>query len=208
MQKIIVFQQNKSGQTKIDGIRKFGQGKIEIISYDIDDPLPVVIDDTSEYLPEFIEADLVLDYMTHMDLSEDLSRLCERLGIPLIASGKKVTTGNAVCPPVCCAMSKQSRIGEYGDRFGLPEIDVKTSKGKILKINVKKGAPCGATWLAAEKMKDKPVEEALTRFGLEVQFNCFANPANWDPLWGKSPVHLAADVHTSVLKAALKKEKK
>lgn len=78
----------------------------------------------------------------------------------------------------------------------------------IQKITVKKGAPCGATWYAAKKIKDMPVEEALTRFGLEVQFYCTADPSNWDPLWGKSPVHVAADIHSAVLKAALKKEQK
>lgn len=80
-------------------------------------------------------------------------------------------------------------------------------KGVIRKISVKRGAPCGATWNAAEKIKDMPVKDALTRFGLEVQFFCTADPANWDPLWGKSPVHVAADIHSAVLKAVLKKKR-
>ena len=68
-----------------------------------------------------------------------------------------------------------------------------------------KGAPCGATWNAAKKIKNMPVEKALTRFGLEVQFVCTADPAAWDPLWGKSSVHVAADIHAAALKLALKK---
>ncbi len=52
-----------------------------------------------------------------------------------------------------------------------------------------------------------PIEEALTRFGLEVQFFCTADPASWDPLWGKSPVHLAADIHAAALKLTLKNKK-
>ncbi len=81
-------------------------------------------------------------------------------------------------------------------------------EGVIKDIRVLKGAPCGATWHAAEEMKNLPIEEALTRFGLEVQFVCSADPASWDPLWGKSPVHIAADVHTGVLKASIKKQDK
>ncbi len=92
--------------------------------------------------------------------------------------------------------------------FGTPEIEITVEKGTIKEIRVLKGAPCGATWHAAEEMKGLPVEEALTRFGLEVQFVCSADPAAWDPLWGKSPVHMAADVHSAVLKAALKKQDK
>jgi len=74
----------------------------------------------------------------------------------------------------------------------------------ITSIKVIKGAPCGATWNAAKKIKNMPVEEALARFGLEVQFACTADPASWDPLWGKSPVHVAAHLHTAALKTALR----
>ena len=71
-----------------------------------------------------------------------------------------------------------------------------------------RGAPCGATWNAAKKIKNMPIKEVLTRFGLEVQFFCTADPASWDPLWGKSPVHVAAEIHAAALKVALKKDRK
>jgi thymidylate synthase len=99
MQKIIVFQQNGSGRAKIEGIKEFGQGQFSIETIDIDDILPDILDDTSEYLPETLEADLILDFLKHRDLSEDLSILCEKLKIPDIASGKKLTKGVAICPP-------------------------------------------------------------------------------------------------------------
>ena len=76
---------------------------------------------------------------------------------------------------------------------------METEKGIIKQIRVLKGAPCGSTWYAAEEMKGIAIEEALTRFGLEVQFCCSADPAAWDPLWSKSPVHMAADIHSAVL---------
>jgi len=99
MQKIVVFQQNGSGKSKIEGINKFGDKKFIIKTVDIDEPLPTVIDDTSQYLPDTIEADIVLDFLKHRDLSDDLSILCKKLDIPIIASGKKITTGDAICPP-------------------------------------------------------------------------------------------------------------
>ncbi len=203
-----MFQQNGSGKTKIDGINKFGKKRFSIETFDIDEPLPPVIDDTSPYLPEIIEADIVLDYLKHRDLSDDLSDLCKKLGIPMISSGKKIITGNAICPPICCALSRQNSLGDYGETFGTPEIEVTIEKDIIKEIKVSKGAPCGATWHAAKKIKNMPIERALTRFGLEVQFFCSADPASWDPIWGKSPVHLAADIHGAVLKAGLKKKKK
>jgi len=95
MQKIMVFQQNGSGKTKIDGMNKFGRGKFIIETFDIDEPLPTVLDDTSPYLPETIDADIVVDYLKHRDLSDDLSALCEKLNIPVIASGKKNNNGKS-----------------------------------------------------------------------------------------------------------------
>lgn len=206
MQKIIIFQQNGSGKSKVEGINSFGDKQFEIETYDIDGPLPELIDDTSDYLPETIQADLVLDYLKHRDLSDDLSSLCQKLDIPVIASGKKITTGKAICPPTCCTLAKYSHLGDYGDLFGTPEVAIANHDDRIADVKVLKGAPCGATWHAAEKIKNMPVDEALTRFGLEVQFYCTANPAAWDPLWGKSSVHVAADIHSAALKAGLKKQ--
>lgn len=208
MYKVLVFQQNASGKSKIEGIRQFGKDRFDVSTYDIDVPLPPVIDDTTPYLPDIIEADIVLDFLTHRDLSDDLSSLCHRLDIPVVASGKKITTGKAICPPVCCALARQGCLGKYGESFGAPEIEVDLDRENIREIRVVRGAPCGATWHAAEKIKNRHVKEAVTRFGLEVQFCCTADPANWDPLWGKSPVHVAADIHSAVLKVALKKKNK
>ncbi len=206
MQKIVVFQQNGSARTKIEGMNKIGEKRFFIETVDIDGPLPEIIDDTSDYLPATLEADLVLDYLKHRDLSDDLSRLCKEMGIPMVASGKKITTGDAICPPTCCTLSRQKGLGDYAELFGAPEVRVTTKDDRIKEVRVIRGAPCAATWLAAEKINGMPVEEALTRFGLEVQFGCTANPAAWDPLWGKSSVHVAADIHSAALKTALKKE--
>ena len=69
---------------------------------------------------------------------------------------------------------------------------------------MRRGAPCGATWRALEKLIGMEISEVATRYGLDVQFNCSADPAGWDPLWGKSPIHLAADVHFKALQRALR----
>lgn len=48
-----------------------------------------------------------------------------------------------------------------------------------------------------------PLEEAAIRIGLETQFFCSADPAGWDPIYGKSPVHFAGDVHKAAIKRAI-----
>jgi len=89
--------------------------------------------------------------------------------------------------------------------FGMPEFSVEVVDGKIARIKVLRGAPCGATWEAALRVMDLPAEEAAIRIGLEVQYFCAADPSGWDPIFGKSPVHFAGDVHRNALKKAIKK---
>ena len=99
IQNILVFQQNGSGDKKIEGVRRYGNNcfSLEIVS--IDTHLPTVIDDTKEYIPQNIQADLVLDYLKHPDLSYDLALVCRDKKIPVIASGKKFRVKGAFTPP-------------------------------------------------------------------------------------------------------------
>jgi hypothetical protein len=98
-QKIMVFQQNGSGESKIAGVRKYGANRIELEVISINDTLPPLVEDTSAYLPGEIKADLVLDFLKHPDLSHDLAALCRNQHIPVIASGKKLDIKGVHAPP-------------------------------------------------------------------------------------------------------------
>ena len=97
--KILVFQQNQKGESKIAGIRQHGGDRFEMEVISIDNNLPPVIDDAREFLPEKIEADLVLDFLQHPDLSYDLAQVCSEMEIPLVASGKKHHPSHVFIPP-------------------------------------------------------------------------------------------------------------
>ena len=91
--------------------------------------------------------------------------------------------------------------------FGAPEIEIITKNKTVHQTRVIKGAPCGATWEAADKLKGISIDEAPVRMGLETQFFCTADPSGWDPINGKSPVHLAAELHKAAIIAGLKTAK-
>lgn len=205
LHRVAVFQQNGSGERKIAGVRAYGADIIilEIISIDV--PLPPVLDDAKAYLPEKIEADLVLDYLFHQDLSSDLVEICSENGIPLVSSGKKMFGRHVMTPPTCCGLPRQECLGLYGERFGAPEFEVVVKDGLIAEMVVLRGAPCGATWEAARRMVGVTVADAVRKIGLDTQFFCSANPAGWDPIHGKSPVHFAGRVHSHALQMALEK---
>lgn len=98
-QRILVFQQNGSGESKIRGIRKYGKNYFSIETISIDESLPPILDDTGDYLPSDIEADLVLDFLKHPDLSQDLAAVCTKRNIPVVASGKKLRSHGVFTPP-------------------------------------------------------------------------------------------------------------
>jgi len=98
-QRILVFQQNGSGESKIRGIRRYGKEIFIIKTISIDQSLPPILDDTAEYLPSDIQADLVLDFLKHPDLSHDLAAACAKRKIPVVASGKKLKGQRVFVPP-------------------------------------------------------------------------------------------------------------
>ena len=98
-QRILVVEQNGSGEHKVKGLLALGGDAFVVERWSVDELLPPVIDDASAYLPERIEADLVLDFLKHPDLSHDLAAICRRQGIPMVASGKKLRVEGVATPP-------------------------------------------------------------------------------------------------------------
>ena len=205
LQRIVVFQQSERAAGKIRFIGEHGRGMRITRVVDLPVDLPAVIDEAEAYLPERLDADLVLDYLKHPDLTHALALACKAEGIAVVASGRRVPVEGLYCPPTCCGLARDERLGAYAERFGTPELSVQVEDGRIQRIEVQRGSPCGSTWEAALAVAGLPVEEAVARYGLEVQVRCQADPASWDPLHGKSPVHFAGRVHAGVLEKALKK---
>ena len=84
-------------------------------------------------------------------------------------------------------------------------MDVKNDK--ITSIEVKRGAPCGATWDVLSRVIGLPIDEAISTLAREVQYLCYADPSAFDPISGKSPLHYAGDVHAAALKKAISEKK-
>ncbi|OQX19685.1 MAG: hypothetical protein BWK76_03750 [Desulfobulbaceae bacterium A2] len=202
--RIVVYEQRGSARQKIAGVERYGQGIVigRIVSLDVS--LPDFIEEPAEYLADDIDADLVLNYLRHPDLSQYLVELCSRRGVAVLAPGKH--HAGALCPFTCCSQAAHPDLGGYGQRFGLPQLEVTLDgQGRIASVVVLRGAPCGATWEAAAAVIGLTPEEALTRLPLTVQFCCGAKSDGFDPVSGKSPVHQAGHVHHAALARALRR---
>jgi hypothetical protein len=203
MRRVLVCRQNQSGLGKIQGILRHSQGRVVLRVHSEDTPLSVFFEKARDLLPDISGADLVPDYFRHPDLSHAPAVLCREKGLLLVARGKKTAREGALCPPACCGLSPDPRLGVYGELFGAPVFTVRYGHGRVAEARVHRGAPCGATREAAKRLEGVADEEAALRTGLETRFFRRADPAGWDPLFGKSPVPFAGRVHSLALSRAL-----
>jgi len=203
-QRLVIFQEKGSGEKKLAGLRRFGRDLEITAVYDITAPLPSFIDTPEEFITTDFNGDLVLSFLKHPDLLDYLAELCKAKKLPLIASGKKCV--KAITPFTCCGLGHLPGLGAYGEQFGFPELRIEEEGGRISRIEVLRGASCGATWLAAARVLGLTLAEALTTYPREVQYLCVADPSAFDPLSGKSSVHYAGDVHAAALKKAAQGE--
>ena len=197
---IVVFQEFGSGELKIAGVENHSESITIKKTISIDEFLPDFIDDPGDYISSDFDADLVLNYLKHPDLVDYLMRLCEKKGIVIVSPGKK---GIGFTPFTCCGLGRNGKLGEYGEKFGLPEYKVLLKDDRIKEIQVVRGAPCGATWDALQEYTGCCVQDVLTRLPRQVQYFCSADPSGFDPVSGKSPVHFAGYVHIAALKKAI-----
>ena len=85
---------------------------------------------------------------------------------------------------------------------------MKVRDGLVAEVIVLRGAPCGATWDAAKRLMGVSADDAARKIGLDTKFYCSADPAGWDPIYAKSPVHFAGRVHSQALQIAIEKSLK
>lgn len=202
---LVVFEENGSKKNKVDGIKAHGAA-MHIQVFSIVGVFPDFIDEPEEYITNEFSGDLVLNYLKHPDLSDYLIAVCKQKKIPVIAPGKK--TDDAFTPFTCCGLGKFTATGIYGEKFGFPEYRIELDGETISSLEVVRGAPCGATWDVLTKVIGKTVTEAMHLLPREIQYLCTADPAGFDPITGKSPVHYAGYVHIAALKKAVEAARK
>jgi len=204
VQKILVFQRNGMGEGKVVAVREL-RPDLDLRVVDLKGPFPPIVDEPEIHFPAGLgallaEADLVLDHLYHPDLTGYLIDRCDEAKVPVVASGRKLPRAHT--PITCCTLGRLQELGEYAEAFGAPEFEVDVVDGKIAAVRVLRGAPCAATWKAAESVVGLSAEEALPRIGLATQFHCYAK-ANPN-VFLTNPLHVAGEVHTAALAKALK----
>jgi hypothetical protein len=105
--------------------------------------------------------------------------------------------------PFCSLLPVGVRpIDEFTRFFGAPLLEIRVSEGVVDEVVVIRGAPCGSTWLMAEKLRGIGANEASKKASILVQiYPCLAS-RRLDRILGDAPIHVAGRLaEVSVAKA-------
>ncbi|MBW6469819.1 MAG: DUF166 domain-containing protein [Methanosarcinaceae archaeon] len=216
MTTIGVITRGKYGKRLIETI--LSQTDLKVVSADIPPLLPDFIEEPALFLEKLnlnkdvFNADTIITYSMHPDLTPGIARLAGKNGVRAL-----IVPGGASRAPVseldkiskqygmyievddiCCTLKPNPTASEFTSKFGSPILDIKTHDGKVVDVNVIRGAPCGSTWKMAEKLIGTSVSDAPARAGLLIQqYPCRA-------VRGKlGGIHESALIHKKAVEKAL-----
>jgi thymidylate synthase len=216
-----VVKRGKYGERLIETIKK--HTNFQVVSVDVPQVMPGFIEDPEEFVaelnldPKIFQADLLILYTFHPDLTPEIVRLAGERGVKaaIIPGGigragsigelEKIAERYGIhieVDEICCTLEKCGvpAVDEFAEKLGKPEIEVETKEGRISSVKVLRGSPCGATWHSAEGLVGKTVNEAPSMAGLFCQqYPCRAVRGT------PGGIHTSGDLHKDAMERALGK---
>ena len=219
MTKLGVILRGKYGSRLVDTVRS--KTDMEVIVAEIPTYLPDFIDEPDEFFStldfdmKVFDADIIITYSLHPDITPEIARMAGRAGVCAL-----IVPGGASKAPVkelediskeygifievdeiCCNVESDPTTDDFTCFFGNPVLDVEIKDGKVSKVNVIRGAPCGSTWYMAEALVGTPIEEAGPKAGLLVsQYPCRAVRGQM------GGIHESSELHKQEIEAAIKRK--
>ncbi len=214
-----VIKRGKYGERLLETIK--AHTDFEVVSVEVPEILPGFIEDPEEFVrelnfdPQIFKSDLLVLYTFHPDLTPEIVRLAGKEGVKaVIIPGGIGRAGSIVeleriadeygihieVDEICCTLEECGVpvIDQFAKKLGKPELEVQTKDGKISRVNVLRGSPCGATWHAASEIVGKTVAEAPSLTGLFCQqYPCRAVRG------GPGGIHTSGDLHKDAMERAL-----
>jgi len=214
-----VITRGKYGHRLVDVVKEHSD--FSVVTADLPEFVPIFIEEPDEFLENLnfdrrvFSADIVVTYSLHPDLTSAIAKLAAKAGLrSLIIPGgpsrasvtelKQISEASGMdieVNEICCTLEPNSFNRPFADIFGSPVLKVKTENGKIAKVEVIKGAPCGSTWHMAKELVGVPVKDAPPKAGLLVQqYPCRAVRGEM------GGIHESAELHKQALIKALENE--
>jgi len=216
-----VVKRGKYGERLLETIKT--RTDFAVVSVDVPQVLPGFIEDPEEFVkelnldPRIFQADILILYTFHPDLTPEIVRLAAKGGVKAAiipgGIGRAGSIGeleriaeeygiHVEVDEICCTLEECGVpvIDEFARKLGKPELEVETKDGRISNVKVVRGSPCGATWHAAAGITGKTVEEAASMTGLFCQqYPCRAVRGT------PGGIHTSGDLHKDAMERALGK---
>ncbi|WP_440953139.1 DUF166 domain-containing protein [Methanococcoides sp. FTZ1] len=219
MTKLGVILRGKYGSRLVETVRS--KTDMEVIVAKLPAYLPDFIDEPDEFFStldfdmKVFDSDIIITYSLHPDITPEIARMAGKAGVrALIVPG-----GTSKAPvkeleaiskeygifievdEICCNLESDPATDDFTCFFGDPVLDVEIEDGKISKVNVIRGAPCGSTWHMANSLAGIPVEEAGSKAGLLVsQYPCRAVRGQM------GGIHESSELHKQAVEDAIKRK--
>lgn len=214
-----VVKRGKYGERLIQVIEE--KTDFQVVSAEVPQYLPDFIEDPAEFVkglnldPRVFEADLLILYTFHPDLTPEIVKMAGEHGVKAAIIPGGIARAGSIgelekiaekynihieVDEICCTLEKCGvpAVDEFAEKLGKPELEVNVKEGRITSINVIRGSPCGSTWHAAEGLIGKTVEEAPSMAGLFCQqYPCRAVRGT------PGGIHTSGDLHKDAMERAL-----
>jgi hypothetical protein len=215
-----VVRRGKYGERLIETIKKHTD--FQVVSVEVPQILPGFIEDPEEFVkelnldPRIFDADLLILYTFHPDLTPEIVRIAGARGVKAAIVPGGIGRAGSIdelemiaekygihieVDEICCTLEECGvpAVDEFAKKLGKPELEVSAKDGRISSVKVLRGSPCGATWHSAEGLIGKTVEEAPSMAGLFCQqYPCRAVRGT------PGGIHTSGDLHKDAMERALR----
>lgn len=214
-----VITRGKYGERLIDTILKHTD--FDVVNAAVPELLPGFIEDPDEFLKsidlneDVFSADLIVMYTLHPDLTPAIAKMAGERGVKALLIPGGIGRAGSIeelrrisekyniyieVDEICCTLEKVGvdAVDEFAERLGRPEMRVELNSGRIGRVYVIRGSPCGSTWHAARELVGKSAAEAPSLAGLACQqYPCRAVRGT------PGGIHTSGDLHKNAMERAL-----
>lgn len=226
--RVLTLYTNSYGKRFAENLETNSPDTWETLSYLFDRPIPAVVDEPEEVLPEDLpQADLLVYVGQNRNLAElipDIAEMCKvKEVIAAVDARGYLPTGLAnqiqrrltkmglksSFPAPFCSLTDSQGEGpltqEFARHFGQARMVVTVKDEQIQQVELIRGAPCGNSLYVAERLPGVKVEESVEQAGLLFHAHPCMASMDMDRELGDTILHIAGHLVKNAVYVALKK---
>ena len=183
MLKVVIATDGPYGERAFENIKK----DFDTEFVELEQPASMFMDEIdipADALAKLKDADILITYTQHPDLTLDLVDMVNKdVDYIIVAAwggegfkNQLERYGNVTCPYIMCELEENGNevFDEFTSKIGKPKVDIKIEDGKIVDISVVRSSPCGSTSFVANYISDNylnsdNLENIPTEAGLKLQ---------------------------------------